>query len=110
MNREGHVAAARKRSHRWCVSMTPNNTETIERMTCRCFLRPIRRDLRSSSHTTLNRVRPSMCCLLPGYSFEPRPNSPALGIAGSAGKTGLAIKNKIDMSRSTNFSDVKALT
>ena len=22
----GHVAAARKRSHQWCVSLTPNNT------------------------------------------------------------------------------------
>ena len=48
----GHVAAARKRSHKWCVSLTPNNTETIWRTTCHCFLWPIRRDLTSSSHTT----------------------------------------------------------
>ena len=43
-----HVAAARKRSHQWCVSLTPNNTKTIGRMTCNCFLRSIRRDLTSS--------------------------------------------------------------
>ena len=47
-----HVAAAWKRSHQWCVSLTPNNTKTIGRMTCHCFLRPIRRDLTSSSYTT----------------------------------------------------------
>ena len=48
----GHVAAARKRSHQWCLTLTPNNTETIERMIFHCFLRPIRRDLTSSSYTT----------------------------------------------------------
>ena len=37
---EGHVAATRK-SHRWCLTLTPNNTKTIERMTCHCFLLPI---------------------------------------------------------------------
>ena len=47
-----HVAAAWKRSHQWCVSLTPNNTKTIGRMTCHCFLLPIRRDLTSSSYTT----------------------------------------------------------
>ena len=36
----------------WCVSMTPNNTETIERMTCHCFQLPIRRDLTNSSYST----------------------------------------------------------
>ena len=46
-------AAARKRSHQWCLTLTPNNTETIERMTCHCFLRPIRRGLTSSSYTTV---------------------------------------------------------
>ena len=35
------------------VSLTPSNTKTIGRMTCHCFLRPIRRDLTSSSYTTL---------------------------------------------------------
>ena len=30
---EGHVAAAQKKSHQWCLTLTPNNTETIERMT-----------------------------------------------------------------------------
>ena len=49
----GHVAAARKRSHQWWVSLTPNNTKTMGRMTCHCFQRPIRRDLTSSSYTTV---------------------------------------------------------
>ena len=44
----GQVAAALERSHQWCLTLTPNNTKTIERMTCHCFLRPIRRDLTSS--------------------------------------------------------------
>ena len=48
----GHVAAAWKRSHQWCLTLTLNNTETIERMTCHCFLRPIRKDLTSSSYPT----------------------------------------------------------
>ena len=43
-----HVATARKRSHQWCVSLTPNNTKTVGRMTRHCFLRPIRRDLRAA--------------------------------------------------------------
>ena len=47
----GHVAAARKRSHQWCLTLTPNNMETIERITCHCFLRPIRRDLTTRSNT-----------------------------------------------------------
>ena len=51
--RLGHVAAAWKRSHQWCVSLTPNNTKTIERMTCHCFLRPLARDLMSSCYTTV---------------------------------------------------------
>ena len=33
-------------------SLTSNNTKTIERMTCHCFLRPIRGDLTSSSYAT----------------------------------------------------------
>ena len=48
----GHVAAAWKRIHQWCLTLTLNTTETIERMTCHCFLRPIRTDLTSSSYTT----------------------------------------------------------
>ena len=32
----------------------PNNIETIERMTCHCVLRPMRRDLTSSFYTTAN--------------------------------------------------------
>ena len=39
-------------SGQWCVSLTPNNTKTIGRMTCHCFLRPIRGDLTNSSYTT----------------------------------------------------------
>ena len=50
----GHVAAARKRSHQWRVSLTPNNTKIIGRIKCHCFLRPIRRDLPNSSNTTQN--------------------------------------------------------
>ena len=50
---QGHVAAARKRSHQWYLTLTPNNTETIERMTCHCFLRSVRRELTSSSYTTV---------------------------------------------------------
>ena len=52
-----YVAAARKRSHQFYVPLTPNNTKTIERMTCHCFLRPIRRDLTSSSYTTLKLIK-----------------------------------------------------
>ena len=33
----GHVAAARKRSHQWGVSLTPNNIKTMGRMTCHCL-------------------------------------------------------------------------
>ena len=47
----GHVAAARKRSHQWCLTLTPDSTETIGRMTCHCFLVPVGRDLTSSSYT-----------------------------------------------------------
>ena len=47
-----HVATAWKTSHQWCRTLTPNNIETIERMTCHCFLWQIRRDLMSSSYTT----------------------------------------------------------
>ena len=39
-------------SGQWCVSLTPNNTKTIERITCHCFLRPIRKDLTNSSYIT----------------------------------------------------------
>ena len=57
---QGNVAAARKRSHQWCLTLTPNNTETTERMTCHCFLRPIRRDLTSSSYTTVKPTRKTL--------------------------------------------------
>ena len=42
-----NIAAARKRGRQWSVSLAPNNSTTIERMTCHCFLRPIRSDLYS---------------------------------------------------------------
>ena len=45
-----HVAAARKRSHQWCISLTPNNSKTVVRMTRHCFLRPIRRDFEQLQH------------------------------------------------------------
>ena len=54
----GHVTAVRKRSHQWCVSLTPNNIKTIERMTYHCFLRPIKRDL-PRSYTSQDRTRES---------------------------------------------------
>ena len=48
-----HVPAARKRSHQWCISLTPNNTKTSGRMTCHCVLQhAIGRELPSSSYTT----------------------------------------------------------
>ena len=42
-----HIAAARRRGRQWSVSLTPNNSATIERMTYHCFLRPIRSHLSS---------------------------------------------------------------
>ena len=40
-------------SHQWCLTLTRNITKTTDwRITCHCFLRPIRRDLTSSSYTT----------------------------------------------------------
>ena len=64
-SKKGHIAATWKRSHQWCVSLTPNNTKTIGRMTCHCFLRPIRqfgrflliirRNLPGSSYTTVKK-------------------------------------------------------
>ena len=62
---ESHVAAARKRSHQWCPTPTPNNTETIERMTCHCFLQQIRRNLTSSSSTTALGPQPKECSYTP---------------------------------------------
>ena len=59
-----HIAAARKRSHQWCVSLTPNNIETIERMTCHCFLRRIARDLTSA--TLLDFGLSCLCTFEPG--------------------------------------------
>ena len=46
----GSCSSYSGRSHQWCVSLTPNNTKAIERMTCHCFLWPISRDLTSSSY------------------------------------------------------------
>ena len=39
-------------SHQWRVSLIQNNTKTIGRITCYCFVRPIRRYLTNSSYTT----------------------------------------------------------
>ena len=68
-NGRGHVAAARSE---WCLTLTPNNTKTIERMTYHCFLRPIRRDLTSSSCTTEWKKRM-------GYRFVPAWIQPCTG-------------------------------
>ena len=54
----GHVTAVWKRSHQWGVSLTPDNIKTIGRMTCHCFLRPIKRDL-PRSYTSQDRTRGS---------------------------------------------------
>ena len=50
-HRQVHVAAARKRSHQWCLTLTPNNTKTTEKMRSPCFLWPIRRHLPSGYYT-----------------------------------------------------------
>ena len=59
----------------------------------------------------------SMCCMLLGYSFEPRPNSRAVGTAGSVMIIGFAKKklsltreDKIDWSKSSGCGDFKGLT
>ena len=46
----------------------------------------------------MNRVKSllSMCCILLGYSFESRPNSRAVGTAGSVLIIGLSRKNQFD--------------
>ena len=67
---KGHVTAARKRSHRWCVFLTPNNAKTIERMTCHCFLRPIRRDLPSSKVLRTVLLQLFLACSLSEYSVS----------------------------------------
>ena len=58
-----------------------------------------------------------MCCMLLGYSFEPRPNSRAVGTAGSVMIIGFAKKklsltreDKIDWSKSSGCGDFKGLT
>ena len=48
----GDVAAVPKISHQWFETLTPNNTKRMGRMTCHCFQRAIRRDLRISCYTT----------------------------------------------------------
>ena len=58
-----YTTAAWKRSHQWCVSLTPNNTNTMGRMTCHCFQRPIRRHLTSSSYTTAAWKRSHQWCV-----------------------------------------------
>jgi len=49
---------------------------------------------RTRKRLCVNQVRSwlSMCCMLLGYSFEPRPNSRALGTAGSVMLRDLSIK------------------
>ena len=45
----GHVAAALKRSHQWCVFLTPKNTKNIQRMTGHCFREQLGETLRVTS-------------------------------------------------------------
>ena len=60
-----HVAAARRRSHQCCVSLTRNNTKTIiRRKTCHCFLRSIRRNLTSSPSYTTRVKKKTLSCLI----------------------------------------------
>ena len=67
------VAAARKRSHQWYVSLTPNNNNAIERMTCHCFLQPIRRDLTTISYTTPTLpLFPSQALIFTRHSYDLR--------------------------------------
>ena len=49
-----NVAAARKRSHQWCLTLTPNSTETIERIIYHRFLRPIRRPYKQPLRTPIS--------------------------------------------------------
>ena len=59
----------------------------------------------------------SMCCMLLGYSFEPRPNSRAMGTAGSVMIIGFAKKKpvwrektRLTGSKSSGCGDFKELT
>ena len=61
------IAAALKRTHQWFLILTPNNTKTIETMTCHCFRRPTRRGLTSSSYTTLRTTEASSKYKRRGY-------------------------------------------
>ena len=60
-SKKGLVSATWKRSHQWCVSLTPNNTKTIGRMTCHCFLQPIRRDLPERFYNTVKKSSLQLC-------------------------------------------------
>ena len=51
----------------------PNNNNTIERMTCHCFLQPIKRDLTSSSYTTPTLpLFPSHALIFTRHSYDLR--------------------------------------
>ena len=77
-----------------------------------------------SASSSLSFICPLLAFVLDlGYSFEHRPNSHALGTAGSvktiglsinvcshSDKTSLTIENRIDWSRSSGFGDLKDLT
>ena len=55
----GHVAAAWKRSHHG-VFPWPQNTKTIGRMKCHCFLWPIQRDPSSETQGQIQGARESL--------------------------------------------------
>ena len=48
-----HVAAAQNRSHQWCLTRPQTILKQLKKWR-HCFLRPIRRDLTSSSSTTVH--------------------------------------------------------
>ena len=50
----GSCSSCSQEKSQWCLTLTPNSTETIKRMTCHCFLWPVRRDLTSCSYSTVS--------------------------------------------------------
>ena len=62
--RRSRSSCSEEKSH-WCLRLTPNNAKTTERMTCHCFLRPITRDIPSSSYSGHSLGGPFLASLLP---------------------------------------------
>ena len=49
----GSCSSCSQEKSQWCLTLTPDNTERIERMTYHCFVQPTRRDLTSRAPTQL---------------------------------------------------------